>query len=188
VTHSGVHRLWSTCSGPVAQAIAVGAQERPALMTFRPIVNCAGLDHNYQWRNMIRSPDCRPTSRWSTPRRCPPCRAARIRWREAADRGGLAVAGVGQVRELAVPVVGESLTCRLGLVTPDVRGAGQSAAGGHFPLGFGRQLELGPIGVRRSISKAMWTTGWSSRPRSEDFGPRGWFQQAPGVHVHHWLR
>src|SRR5882757_7468036 len=31
VTHSGVHRLRPTCCGPVAQAIAVGAQERPAL-------------------------------------------------------------------------------------------------------------------------------------------------------------
>ena len=82
MAHAGIDHLRSAGGGPVAQAVAVGAQKRAALDDLaryselrlpRVVTVCLAARR----RRRRVSPR---TSRWSTPRRCPPCRKGRSRW------------------------------------------------------------------------------------------------------------
>src|SRR5690606_9715988 len=70
---------------------------------------------------------------------------------ETSDPGDLPVPGVGQIRELAVPVVGQPLAGLLGVVSPGVGRVRQPSAGRDLPFVFAGQAEPGPVRVCRSV-------------------------------------
>ena len=139
VAHAGIDGLRAARGRAVAQAVAVGAQERPAL---------DHLARDLELR-LVRVVSVCGTTRLdvagvAVPVGGPlPDIARHVEQPvavgcEAADRCCLPVSGVGQIRELAVPVVGESLPGLLRVRRPRCRPRPvESAAGGDLPFGLG---------------------------------------------------
>ncbi len=206
VAHPGVDHLRPPGRRPVAQAVGVGAQVRAALdhLAARPGTAAGPGRSSAPGRRRGGSParsracptssGCRwSTSRRSTPRRCPPCRRARSRWRGSCPTGAVrdepALPGAAPREVGAVPGVRHDPAARVAASSPQVYAVPSRpprAAYSHS-ASVGRSAPTHAAYAAAS-SWATWTTGWSGRRFTELPGPSGLRQQAPGVQVHHWLR
>jgi hypothetical protein len=165
VAHAGVDHLGPTRRRPIAQTVAVRAEERAALdhLAGHPELRLARVVARFH-RGPPRIPRCAagsyvhlPFVPGPVPVRGPlPYVPGHVVesvgiGRERADGGCLPVAGGRPPRELPMPVVGQPLAAGLRLLTPGVGQLVQAAASGRLPLGLGGQSPLSPGRVRLRI-------------------------------------
>ena len=163
VAHRGVDRFWMARGGPIAPAVIRRAQVGAAFQNFPGylelclarvvalILGAARADSLECSTPSLRRPGAwARTSRWSTPIRCRSCRRGRSR-----SPGMCRPATCARTHRASVFSRGNSPCQVLAICLPP--GANSSpqansapsepAARGKLPLGFGRQLLAGPLGI-----------------------------------------